>query len=143
MARDMRSIAFLFRSWLRQRWRAALGLALLLGLIGGVALTAADGARRTATAYPRLLRWSNAANVQVIPGCVGLGGFYAALARLPQVASMSTEVVYELAVPGRGGTPAAAAGSDRQPGRHARADARTGCESWPGGARPRPTRPLS
>jgi hypothetical protein len=101
----MRSIAFLFCSWLRQRWRAALGLALLLGVIGGVALTAADGARRTATAYPRLLRWSNAANVQVIPGCVGLGGFYTALARLPQVASMSPEVVYELAVPGGGGTP--------------------------------------
>ena len=96
----------LFRSWLRHRWRAALGLALILGLIGGVALTAADGARRTATAYPRLLHWGNAANVQVIPGCVGLGGFYAALARLPQVASMSTEVVYELAVPDGGGAPA-------------------------------------
>ena len=53
-----------------------------------------------------MLRWSDAANVQVIPGCVGLGGFYAALARLPQVASMSTEVVDELAVPGRGGAPA-------------------------------------
>jgi ABC-type antimicrobial peptide transport system permease subunit len=102
----MRSVAFLFGSWLKQRWRAALGLALLLGLIGGITLTAAAGARRTATAYPRLLRWSNAANVQVIPGCVGLGGFYAALARLPQVTSMSTEVVYELAVPGGGGTPA-------------------------------------
>jgi ABC-type lipoprotein release transport system permease subunit len=50
----MRSVAFLFRSWLKQRWRAALGLTLLLGLIGGVALTAADGARRTATAYPPL-----------------------------------------------------------------------------------------
>ena len=61
----MRSVAFLFRSWLRQRWRAALGLALLLGLIGGVALTAAAGARRTATAYPRLLRWSNAAKPSI------------------------------------------------------------------------------
>ena len=102
----MGSVVFAFRAWMRQRWQVALGLALLLGLIGGIALTAAAGARRTATAYPRLLRWSNAASVQVIPGCVGLGGFYTALARLPQVASMSTEVVYELAVPGGGGTPA-------------------------------------
>ena len=102
----MTAIRLIFRRWLRQRWRTGLGLALLLGLVGGVALTAAAGARRTDTAYPRLLRWSDAANVQVIPGCVGLGGFYAALARLPQVASMSTEVVYELAVPGRGGAPA-------------------------------------
>src|SRR3984885_9254831 len=93
------------RAGLRRRWRPMLGMVLLVGLVGGIALTAAAGARRTATAYPRLLRWSNAANVQVVPGCVGLGGFYTALARLPQVASMSTAVVYELAVPGGGGTP--------------------------------------
>jgi hypothetical protein len=97
------SVVFAFGVWIRQRWRPALGSALLFGLIGGVALSAAAGARRTDTAYPRLLRWSNAASVQVIPGCVGLGSFYAALARLPQVASMSTEVVYELAIPGGGG----------------------------------------
>ena len=99
-------ICLAFRTGLRSRWRAALGLALLLGLAGGVALTAAAGAWRTATAYPRLLRWSNASNVQVIPDCTGLRGFYPALARLPQVASMSTEVVYTLSVPGRGGGPA-------------------------------------
>jgi hypothetical protein len=81
-------------------------LALLLGFIGGVALSAAAGARRTDTAYPRLLRWSSAAGVVVIPDCVGLGGFYTALARLPQVASMWTEVVYELAVPASGSAPA-------------------------------------
>ena len=102
----MDTFRLILRADLRRGWRPMLVLALLLGLLGGVALTAADGARRTATAYPRLLHWSNAANVQVIPGCVGVGGFYAALARLPQVASMSTEVVYELAVPGGGGTPA-------------------------------------
>src|SRR3984957_19901237 len=93
------------RADLRRRWRPMLGMVLLVGLVGGIALTAAAGARRTATAYPRLLHWGDAANVQVIPGCVGLGGFYTALARLPQVASMSTAVVYELAVPGAGGTP--------------------------------------
>ena len=102
----MDALRLILRSELRRRWRPMLGLALLLGLVGGVALTAAAGARRTDTAYPRLLRWSDAANVQVIPSCVGLGSFYAALAQLPQVASMSTEVVYELAVPGGAGTPA-------------------------------------
>jgi hypothetical protein len=35
------------RAELRLRWRALTGLAVLLGLIGGVALTAAAGARRT------------------------------------------------------------------------------------------------
>ena len=87
------------RADLRLRWRAALGLALLLGLIGGVVLTAAAGARRTDTAYPRLLRWSHAASVQVVPNCVGLGGFYRGLAHLPQVASIWTGVVYTLALP--------------------------------------------
>ena len=52
------------RADLRLRWRAALGLALLLGLIGGVVLTAAAGARRTDTAYPRLLRSARAARVR-------------------------------------------------------------------------------
>ena len=98
----MGSVVIAFRAGLRHRWRATLGLALLLGLISGAALAAAAGASRTGTAYPRLLRWSNAATVQVIPGCTGLAGFYPALARLPQVAALSTEVVYTLATPGRG-----------------------------------------
>ena len=50
----------------RVRWRALAGLALLLGLVGGVVLTAAAGARRTDTAYPRLLQWANAAQVDVL-----------------------------------------------------------------------------
>ena len=86
------------RADLRLRWRATLGLVLLLGLIGGVVLTAAAGARRTDTAYPRLLRWSHAASVLVVPNCVGMGGFYGRLARLPQVASIWTGVVYTLAL---------------------------------------------
>jgi len=100
------SVTLSFLAGLRHRWRGPLVLALLLGLISGAALTAAAGARRTATAYPRLLRWSSAPTVQVIPDCTGLAGFYRALAQLPQVAALSTEVVYELATPGRGGVPA-------------------------------------
>ncbi|HXF22283.1 MAG TPA: FtsX-like permease family protein [Streptosporangiaceae bacterium] len=99
----MGSVTLSFLAGLRHRWRGPLVLALLLGLISGAALTAAAGARRTATAYPRLLRWSSAPTVQVIPDCTGLAGFYRALAQLPQVAALSTEVVYELATPGRGG----------------------------------------
>jgi hypothetical protein len=90
------------RADFRQRWRALVGLALLLGLAGGVVLTAASGARRTDTAYPRLLQWANAAQVNVAaPGATGFAAdFYAALARLPQVASMSTEILYQVALPG-------------------------------------------
>ena len=62
----MATIWLRLRADLRLRWRALVGLALLLGLIGGVVLTAAAGARRTDTAYPRLLSWANAAQVDII-----------------------------------------------------------------------------
>ena len=96
----MTPVALAVRSHLRLRWRTLLALAVIFGLVAGVALTAAAGARRTGTAYPRLLRWSRAANMLVLPDCVGFNGFYKALGRLPQVASMWTGVVYEMSLPG-------------------------------------------
>jgi putative ABC transport system permease protein len=93
------------RADLRQRWRAMLGLVLLIGVVSGVVLTAAAGARRTDTAYPRLLRWANASQVFVVPGEQGLAtggsgrtGFCAAVRRLPQVAAMSSTVLLGMAV---------------------------------------------
>jgi ABC-type antimicrobial peptide transport system permease subunit len=88
------------RADLRQRWRAMLSIALLLGLIGGVVLTAAAGARRTDTAYPRLLTWANATQVQIIPQANDYpADYYAALTRLPQVAKLATEVLYQVTLP--------------------------------------------
>ena len=101
----MATVWLRLRADLRLRWRALVGLALLLGLIGGVVLTAAAGARRTDTAYPRLLSWANAAQVNILPEGTGLTGYYAALARLPQVAAFSTEVLYQTALPARHGVP--------------------------------------
>jgi len=90
----------------RTRWRALAGLALLLGLVGGVVLTAAAGARRTDTAYPRLLSWANAAQVDVLPEANAPNpGYFTALARLPQVAAISTTVDYQMALPQRHGPP--------------------------------------
>jgi hypothetical protein len=99
----MGSVWLALRAGLRSRWRPLAGLALLLGLIGGVVLTAAAGARRTDTAYPRLLQWSNAASVLVIPHGTGLSGYYGALARRRDVASMWTSVLYNMGLPRRGG----------------------------------------
>jgi len=88
------------RADLRQRWRALLSLALLLGLIGGVVLAAAVGARRTDTAYPRLLSWASASQANIIPGADGYpADYYAALAKLPQVAQLSTAVLYQVVLP--------------------------------------------
>jgi ABC-type antimicrobial peptide transport system permease subunit len=99
----MESLWLTLRAELRHRWRPMLGLAVLLGVIGGVVLTAAAGAERTDTAYPRLLQWAGAAQVQLIPNSDTLPSrYFAALGRLPQVAVMSTTGLYQATLPGRG-----------------------------------------
>ncbi len=87
------------RADLRRRWRPLLALALLLGLLGGVVLTAAAGARRTDTAYPRLLAWARASQVDIVPQETGLNGYFRALAKLPQIGSMATGQLYQAALP--------------------------------------------
>ena len=68
---------------------------MLLGLIGGVVLTAAAGARRTDTAYPRLLTWANATQTDIIPEGNGIpADYFAALARQPHIAAMTTAGIY-------------------------------------------------
>jgi hypothetical protein len=80
----MDALRLTLRAELRRRWRTMLGLAVLLGVIGGVVLTAAAGAQRTDTAYPRLLRSANAAQLLLITGGPGPAAFRAQLSRLPQ-----------------------------------------------------------
>jgi hypothetical protein len=99
----MESLRLTLRAGLRRRWRPMLGLAVLLGVIGGVVLTAAAGAERTDTAYPRLLHWARAAQVQLIPNSDTVPTrYFAALGRLPQVAVMSTTGLYQATLPGHG-----------------------------------------
>jgi ABC-type antimicrobial peptide transport system permease subunit len=93
------------RADLRRRWRPLLALALLLGLLGGVVLTAATGARRTETAYPRMLASANASQVDIAPKGTGLHGYFRALAKLPQIESMATAALYQAALPADRQTP--------------------------------------
>jgi ABC-type antimicrobial peptide transport system permease subunit len=88
------------RAELRHQWRAWLALAVLLGVIGGIALTAAAGARRTDTAYPRFLRASHAAQLAVFPALSGFGGYFRAVARLPQVSSSASAAFLQMSLPG-------------------------------------------
>ena len=93
------------RAELRQQWRAWLALALLLGVIGGIALTAAAGARRTDTAYPRFLRDSHAADLLVSPALSGFRGYFRAVARLPGVSSLDATMFPQMSLPGPGASP--------------------------------------
>jgi hypothetical protein len=102
----MGSVWLSLRADLRLRWRPLAALALLLGLIGGVVLAAAAGARRTDTAYPRLLQWASAAQVDILPeGNASPLAYFAAVARLPQVAALSVGSDYQMVIPVRHGLP--------------------------------------
>jgi hypothetical protein len=93
------------RAELRGQWRGLLALAVLLGVIGGIALTAAAGARRTDTAYPRFLRQSHAADLMVQPALSGFRGYFRAIARLPQVSSSASAAFLQMSLPGPGASP--------------------------------------
>jgi hypothetical protein len=76
----------------RARWAGWAVLVLLIAVAGGAVLTAAAGARRTSTAYPRFLHASHASDLLVSPVGPGVGGYDFALARLPGVAQIAPVV---------------------------------------------------
>ncbi len=74
---------------LRARRSGALALALLIGLLGGVVMASAAGARRTDTAYPRFVAAYHPGDALVAAGAPGTNTTVRDLradARLPQVA---------------------------------------------------------
>ncbi|HEY2285671.1 MAG TPA: FtsX-like permease family protein [Streptosporangiaceae bacterium] len=102
----MGSVLMALRSGTRRDWRALVALALLLGLMGGVAITVAAGARRTDTAFPRLLRASRASDLYVSPAGSGFqGDYFAALRDLPEVASSATAAYLDMVTAGPAGRP--------------------------------------
>jgi hypothetical protein len=95
------------RSELRSRLGAVVALAVIVGVIGGVVIAAAAGARRTETAYPRLLQAEHALDVvvDVTARDPSVGRrVIGEIERLPQVAEYTrTEVAQgELQIPGHG-----------------------------------------
>jgi putative ABC transport system permease protein len=89
------------RAELRRRWRAWLSVALLAGAFAGVVTAAAAGARRTDSAYPRLLAWSKAPDIVIVSGYSADFAPLprAALARLPQVTAMGYVQGIDLVAP--------------------------------------------
>jgi len=95
--------AYWSRASFRRRWRGLAGIALLLGLVGGLSLFALAGARRTQSAYPRFLRSTNPSTMAVVVG--GMSGDGRAdgydemdqIAHLPQVVSARAYVSFYVA----------------------------------------------
>ncbi len=88
----MAVVWFRLRAVGRQRWRAWLALALLVGLGGGIVLGALAGARRTDSAYGRFLKEVNAFDVALA------GEDLEAVRRLPQVADVAGNDVLLMAL---------------------------------------------
>ena len=99
----MRVVLRLAAHELRTRWASWAVLVLLVAVAGGAVLTAVAGARRTASAYPRFLRASHASDLLVAPAGTGVGGYDAALARLPGVAEIAPVVGLNVQPVGPGG----------------------------------------
>ena len=79
------AVRFLVAKEFRQRWRGLVVLALLVGIVGATVLAAVAGARRTDSAYSRLLDSIAAADasIEVSPE------YFDAIAALPQVAAVA------------------------------------------------------
>jgi hypothetical protein len=65
MAQILRLAGYRFRATFRRRWPGYLGLVLVIGLIGGVALASIAGARRTQSSYPTFLSSTNPSTISV------------------------------------------------------------------------------
>jgi hypothetical protein len=83
---------------LRAGWRGWAALVLLTALAGGAVLTAAAGAIRTDTAYPRFLAASRAADLLVSPANSGMTAYNLALGALPGVAADAAVAGLNMAV---------------------------------------------
>ena len=101
----MTAVSVWVRSVLRQRWRATVVLSLLIAIAGAAALGAADGARRTQTAFPRMRAETKAADLLVSVGGTGLTGYYDAVGKLPGVQAVGALAGIPLAVMDRNGRP--------------------------------------
>jgi putative ABC transport system permease protein len=86
---------FWFGAELRARWRATLGLALLVGVVAGACLAAAAGARRTQSAYPRFFARYGVFDVDVSTGGdPGTDRIFDEIAHLPQVVATSRQSLF-------------------------------------------------
>ena len=88
-ARAFRASLYRFRATIRQRWPGYLSIVLLIGLVGGVAMTSIAGARRSQSTFGAYLEATRASNLQLQTSSVsdqfGITTLSGKLAQLPHV----------------------------------------------------------
>ena len=98
MRQTLRVAWYRSRTTFARQWGGYLAIALLIGLVGGVAMAALAGARRTQSAYPAFLRSTNPSDLTFPTAVYGLtsptSGYdpviLKKIAALPHVASVAT-----------------------------------------------------
>jgi hypothetical protein len=90
----LRMAAYRFPATFRRRWGGYLSLAVLIGLVGGVAMGSVVAARRSDSSYPTFLAGTNPSDLVVQPFTRPnyAPGFVRQLARLPHVAGAAVAV---------------------------------------------------
>jgi hypothetical protein len=101
-----------FRSTLRRRWTGYLAIALLLGLVGGLAMGSVAAARRTQGAYAAYLAATNPSDLTVLTAVSTPGGttgynptVIRKIAALPGVRHVTSEVLLDVGILGLDGQP--------------------------------------
>lgn len=90
----MGAVGWLVGHELRARWRAVVGLALLVGLAGGIVLATAAGARRTGSAYERFTEGTATRDVSVQVDAEDPGPLLGAIEELALVAASGRLEIY-------------------------------------------------
>src|SRR5690242_13033030 len=85
---------------LRNRWRSALAIALLVGMVGTVVFATAAGARRTGSALDRFVAFSRASDLEIDVGPSPTSAQLAAMRRTPGVEAFAPVKAYAIAVTG-------------------------------------------
>jgi hypothetical protein len=101
VSQNFRIAWYRFRATLHERWGSYLTIVVLVALLGGLAMGAIAGARRTQSSFPTLLSQTDSSNVETLTGVYNpaIGqktgynpGFLRKISRLPFVTHVGTVV---------------------------------------------------
>ena len=110
--RDVWRVAwFRFRATFGRRWSGLLAVVLLLGLLGGLALGAVAGARRTELSFPAFLASTHPSDLSVLETSGGLN-LLGTMARLPHVKHVRSAVFVNALRLGSNGVPVSGSNSE-------------------------------
>lgn len=101
---------FRFRATFGRRWGGLLAVVLLLGLVGGLAMGAVAGARRTESSFPAFLASTNPSDLTVLETSGGLN-LLGTMSRLPHVQHVRSAVFVNALPLGSNGAPVAGSNS--------------------------------